>query len=434
MAQSDASSFGAQLIDLALQSGAEAAEVFTERSLNRPVLFEANALKQIETRDSEGISLRLWVEGRPGLAVTHGEMEPQRLVDTAIALSQLNEPELIELTNIPPEIATAEYGQPVAVQQLVDWGKTALSGLLMPEFSDLQCVLELDTETCTTELLNSKGIVCRYTSHLTSVYGSAEWVRGEDFLCIEAEQTRHDTLDIDDFIENMVKRLRWAKSRSSSPQGKVPVLFAGKAADLLWTTVEAALSSKRVIENASPWSDRLSEPIVSPLLTLFQDPYVGPFGCPFDDEGTATRRVKFIHKGELQLFYTDRTTGKQLGCGSTGNGFRPGLERYPSPGLFNLMVLPGKHSFDDLVAKIQDGLIVDQFLGDSGSISGDFDISVDLGYRVKKGKIVGRVKDTLVSGNVYEALNQVIALGNDATWYGSCYTPSILVNGLSVTA
>jgi PmbA protein len=97
------------------------------------------------------------------------------------------------------------------------------------------------------------------------------------------------------------------------------------------------------------------------------------------------------------------------------------------------MVSPGKDSFEDLVAQIQDGLIVDQFLGDSGSISGDFAISVDLGYRVKKGKIVGRVKDTLVSGNVYEALNQVIALGNDATWHGSCYTPSILLDGLSVT-
>jgi PmbA protein len=432
--QSDASSFAAQLIEVALQAGAEAAEVFTERSLNRPVLFEANTLKQIETRDSEGVSLRLWVEGRPGLAVAYGEIDPQKLVDTAIALSQLNEPEAIELTAIPPEIADSEYGKSIEVPQLLDWGKTALSGLNTPEFSDLQCVLELDTETCTTSMLNSKGLACRYISHLTSIYGSTEWVRGEDFLCIEAEQTRHDTLDIPDFVDNMVKRLRWAKSRSRMPTGRMPVLFAGKAADILWTTVEAALSSKRVIENASPWSDRLGEPVVSPLLTLLQDPYIGPFGCPFDDEGISTRRVKFIQDGELQLFYTDRTTGKQLGCGSTGNGFRPGLERYPSPGLFNLMVSPGKDSFEDLVAQIQDGLIVDQFLGDSGSISGDFAISVDLGYRVKKGKIVGRVKDTLVSGNVYEALNQVIALGNDATWHGSCYTPSILLDGLSVTA
>jgi PmbA protein len=82
MVQSNASSFAAQLISAALEAGAEAAEVFTEHSINRPVLFEANVLKQIETRDSEGISLRLWVEGRPGLAVTYGEIEPKRLVET----------------------------------------------------------------------------------------------------------------------------------------------------------------------------------------------------------------------------------------------------------------------------------------------------------------------------------------------------------------
>ncbi len=435
MAQSDASSFAKQLIDAALKAGAEAAEVFTEHSINRPVLFEANVLKQIETRDSEGISLRLWVEGRPGLAVTYGEIEPKRLVETAIALSQLNEPEQIELTAVPPEVVCGEYGKSVEVQQLIHWGKTALSGLLATDLKkDLQCVLELDAETSTTALLNSEGLSCRYISHMNSVYGSAEWVRGEDFLCVEAEQTRHTTLDIPDFVEGIAARLRWAKSRSASPMGRMPVLFAGKAADLLWTTVEAALSSKRVIESASPWSDRLCEPVVSPLLTLLQDPHIGPFGCPFDDEGISTRRVEFIREGELQLFYTDRTTGRQLGCGSTGNGFRPGLERYPTPGLFNLIVVPGDDSFEALVEEIQDGLIVDQFLGDSGSISGDFAISVDLGYRVKKGKIVGRVKDTLVSGNVYDALNQVIALGNDAAWHGSCCTPSILVNGLSVTA
>ena len=434
MTQPNASSFAERLIDVALQSGAEAAEVFTERSINRPVLFEANVLKRIETRDSEGTSLRLWVEGRPGLAVTYGEMEPKRLVDTAIALSQLNEPEQIELTATPPEVADGQYGQAAEVSQLIEWGKTALSTIHTQEFKDLQCVLELDTETTATALLNSEGLACRYTSQMNSVYGSAEWVRGNDFLCVEAEQTRPAILDIPEFVESMVQRLRWAKSRSASPVGRMPVLFAGKAADLLWTTVEAALSSKRVIENASPWNDRLCEPVVSPLLTLLQDPHIGPFSCPFDDEGISTRHIEFIREGELQLFYTDRTTGRQLGCGSTGNGFRPGLERYPTPGLFNLMVLPGDRSFEALVEEMQDGLIVDQFLGDSGGISGDFAISVDLGYRVKKGKIVGRVKDTLVSGNVYEALNQVIALGNDIAWHGSCSTPSILVDGLSVTA
>jgi PmbA protein len=87
----------------------------------------------------------------------------------------------------------------------------------------------------------------------------------------------------------------------------------------------------------------------------------------------------------------------------------------------------------DLVAELEDGIIVDQILGGGAGISGDFSINVDLGYRVKKGQIIGRVKDTMVAGNVYTALKQLMQLGADAEWNGSCYTPSLIVGGLSVT-
>jgi PmbA protein len=434
MVQSPTSSFAERVLAAALQANVQAAEVFVVRSLNRPVLFEANTLKQIETRDSEGVSLRLWVEGRPGMTVAYGEFEPEQLVNTAIALSQLNEPEQIELTAPSPHSPDNTCGETATVPQLINWGNHVLSQLITPEFPGLQCVLELDCETATTELLNSAGLVCRYTDRTLSLYGAAEWIHGEDFLCVEAEQTQRNTLDLDQFVIEIQTRLQWAQKIIASPVGQFPVLFTGKAAELLWSTVEAALNSKRVIERASPWSDRLGELVVSPTLTLRQDPQQGPFGCPFDDEGIPTRRLDFIQDGVLKLFYTDRTTGHILGCGSTGNGFRPGLERYPSPGLFNLMVASGQYSFAELLSQISDGLIVDQVLGDGGSISGDFAINVDLGYRVKKGKIVGRVKDTLVSGNVYQALTQVIALGNDGGWHGSCHTPSILVDGLSIIA
>ena len=100
-----------QLLELAARSGADAAEVFQSRSLSRPVFFEANRLKQLESADSEGTALRLWKNGCPGLAVAYGPVEAQALVDRAIALSQLNEPEDVELAPasqlIYPEIGRA---------------------------------------------------------------------------------------------------------------------------------------------------------------------------------------------------------------------------------------------------------------------------------------------------------------------------------------
>ena len=90
-------------------------------------------------------------------------------------------------------------------------------------------------------------------------------------------------------------------------------------------------------------------------------------------------------------------------------------------------------SFSELVKHLDSGIIIDQILGSGAGMSGDFSINVELGYRVKNGKILGRIKDTMVSGNVYTALKQIIAIGADIDWNGPCYTPSIVVEGLSVT-
>ena len=115
-----------QLLDLAKQAGAEAAEVFQSSSSARPVFFEANRLKQLETNQLEGTALRLWRDGRPGIAVAHGPIEPQALVDKAIAISQLNASEAIELSE-----GTArrypDMGAEVPVAQMIQWGEAAIA-------------------------------------------------------------------------------------------------------------------------------------------------------------------------------------------------------------------------------------------------------------------------------------------------------------------
>ena len=420
-----------QLLELAAKAGAEAAEVYQSRSHSRPVFFEANRLKQLESVQSEGTGLRLWRDGRPGLAVAYGPVEPQALIDRAIALSELGTPETIELTT-GSQTSYPDLGESVSVEQLVNWGKEAIATIREP-YPEILCTAEWDCEVESIRLLNSLGLDCSYTDTTLSGYLGAEWVRGEDFLNVSDGETQRGKLDPTDLAKRILQRLNWAKKNVAPPARRSPVLFTAKAADLLWGTVSAALNGKLVLEGASPWSDRLGEPVTSTLLTLSQAPDIGPYSCPFDDEGTPTRPIVFIQKGVLQLFYADRTTGKTLGSGTTGNGFRPGLGSYPTPGLFNELIKPGERSLADLIAQLDDGLIVDQMLGGVAGISGEFSINVDLGYRVKKGQIVGRVKDTMVAGNVYTALKNLVELGSDAEWNGSCYTPSVIVEGLSIT-
>jgi PmbA protein len=421
-----------QLLDLSRRAGAELAEVYQSKSLSRPIFFEANRLKQLETAQSEGIALRLWRQGKPGLAVAYGAVDPQVLVEKTLAISELNDPETPQI-NAGVKQQYPNLGNQVTVDTLLEMGRSSIQ-MLRSAFPEIICSSQWDCESESIRLVNSLGLDWSYIDTTLSAYIAAEWIRGDDFLSVADGQTERGSLAPEQIVRQIFQRLHWAKINVPPPTGRVPVLFTAKAADLLWETVQAAINGKQVIERASPWSDRLGQQVISKQLTLSQLPNVGPFSCPFDDEGTPTRQLKFIDRGVLQLFYADKTVGEILGSGSTGNGVRSCLGSYPSPGLMNLSIAAGKYSLSEMISQVNEGLIIDQVLGSGAGIAGDFSVNVDLGYLVRRGEVVGRVKDTMVSGNAYIALKNIIAVGNDADWNGPCSTPSILVDGLSVTS
>jgi PmbA protein len=420
------------LLQLASRQGASHAEVYQVTSQSQPVFFEGNHLKQLESSQSVGTALRLWQNERPGLAVAYGKIDAELLVEKAIALAKLNDPEVIELA--PPRKEIHDLGGATAsVPELVTLGNQAIT-LLRDKCPELICSAELESEHETTTLINSQGLDCQCSESGLSYFLGAELIRGEDFLGIYDGEYSKDKLNIDFVIKQMLQRLDWAKGNVTSPQGKIPILLTANAATLLWNTVSSALSGKRVKEKSSPWSDQQQQLVISEKISLSQQPHNQPYDCPFDDEGMPTQELNLITEGVLNQFYCDRTIARELNIEPTGNGFRPGLDTYPSPALVNLIVNSGNANFMELVAHLDHGIIVEQILGGGADISGDFSVNVDLGYRVENGNITGRVKDTAIAGNVYQVLKQVIALGNDAIWNGSCFTPSMIVNGISVVS
>ena len=419
-----------QLLELAIKCRAEAAEVYQSRSLSRPVFFEGNRLKQIETNEAEGTALRLWRNGCPGVAVAYGPAEPKSIVDKALALSMLNPPEFIQLgSNFHPNYSN--LGEDVPIEKLINWGQQTID-TIRTYYPDVVCNGDWECDVETTRLVNTKGLDCYYTDTTLSSYISAEWVRGEDFLSVSDGETERCILQPEKVAAQILQRLDWAKNKITAPNCHVPILFTSKASDMLWSAVQEALNGKQILERASPWANKFGQRVTSSQLTLYQDPKAGPYSCPFDDEGTPSQSVIFVENGILQHSYCDHSVGKQLQVNSTGNGFRPDLGSYPTPSLFNFLVQPGLASLQELIVDMDYGLIIDQILGKDGGISGDFSINVELGYLVKNGQVFGRVKDTMVTGNIYDALKQLVYLGGDADWNGSYYTPSLVVEGLSI--
>ena len=425
-----------QLLEIALKSGCEEAEVYESRSTSRPVFFEANRLKQLESIESEGVGLRIWKDSKVGLAIAYGMVEPQDLVEQAIALSSLNEPEEILLRDSTVTGHPKLYGEEVKVEQMIDWGKSAIAQVL-ENYPEAICGAEWECGRETIRILNSKGLDCGYTDITVDGSLSAELTRGDDFLNVWYGQSERGNLDPEAIAKKVLQYLNWSKKNAKAPSGKLPVIFTGKAADLLWGVVAIAMSGRQVQQKATPWLEKIGQPVISEIFTVSQHPDFGVYSAPFDDEGTPTQEFTWIENGILQGFYGDARTCQELGVTATGNGFRGDLGNYPSPGLFNLAIAANKTIQGDileLAATLKNGLIVDQVLGDDTDLSGDFSVNVDLGYRVKNGKIVGRVKDTMLSGNIYQALNQVTAVASDRHWYGSLYVPAMIVEGLSITS
>ena len=421
-----------EILEIAQKAGAEEAEVYQVISRSHPVYFEANRLKQLETTESEGIALRVWRGGAPGVTVAYGEVTPEALVERALALCSLNPPETIELRADHRQVYPTQ-GNLVARDELVEIGSNAVAQLSALN-SSVICSGELDCEQHTTRLLNTRGTDCQYTDIDLSAFFQVEWVRGEDFFGITDGVEATDALDLQSVQQRIAQGMRWAENMVTPPQGRVPIIFTPKSAPLFWETVIAALNGKRVWEGSSPWGNRAMEQVISDQITLWQDPTRNPERCPFDDEGTPTQHLTLIEKGQLKAFYHDRAIGHLLGRDSTGNGFRPSLGRYPTPSLINLIVAPGTGTLETLISQLDNGLIIDQLLGDETDLSGDFSANIELGYRVEKGQVTGRIKDTMVAGNIYTALNHLIALGGDSQINESYVTPSVLVEGLSVVS
>jgi len=107
----------------------------------------------------------------------------------------------------------------------------------------------------------------------------------------------------------------------------------------------------------------------------------------------------------------------------------------PSPNLDHLRMDPGNNSLAEMISSMDKGIILSGAMGaHSGNIpNGDYSVGVSPGLYVENGKIVGRVKDAMVAGNIYETLKNVISVENKIhPGWGGDY-PAILCDKVSVS-
>ena len=418
-----------------------AAEVFASESESTPVNFEADKLKEISTRQTWGLGIRVFVDGRMGVSSTNDPDKAEELVDRAIELARFGPESELTLPSPSGGAPTIETYDPaieeVTAEAMVDAGRRLINEA-KPLEPDALYGANLTHSTSGFAFLNSSGVSFSHQKSGFGLFVSGTLIRGTDMFFIgEGDRGCQPDWDMQRHIDGLRRQIEWGKEIAPTHAGHMPVLFMPRAvSSVLLGPFLSGINGKTVLQGSSPLGGRIGEQVFDERLTIVDDPTLPlkPPSRSYDDEGVPSRRQFLVENGVMRTILYELQSAAKAGVEPTGSASR-GLGAMPGSGTTHLTIEPGDASFDDMLRTMGDGVIVERLIGmgQGNVLGGDAGGNILLGYRVQGGEVVGRVKDTMLHCNIYEILKDIMAIGAETTELGgSLSTPAILCDGVSI--
>ena len=166
----------------------------------------------------------------------------------------------------------------------------------------------------------------------------------------------------------------------------------------------------------------LGKPIGIPQLNVIDDATLPnlPGSIKYDDEGVLGQRKYLIKDGVLTQRLHSRETAGKMHEKPTGNARSIRANYPPIVRMTNTAIEPGDTSFEEMLEGIEEGVYAVRMLG--GQTNGEmFTFAAAEGYMIRDGKIAEPVSDVTLSGNVFQTLQDIEAIGNDTLYTnGGC--------------
>lgn len=135
----------------------------------------------------------------------------------------------------------------------------------------------------------------------------------------------------------------------------------------------------------------------------------------YDDEGTPATTTQLIKDGVLVGRLHSRETAGKLGETPTGNARCLNYHYAPIVRMTNTWIERGKTPVADLFNGIKEGVYASNWLG--GMTNGEmFTFTAGEAWMIRNGKIAEPVRDVTLSGNVFQTLGDIEAIGDDFYW------------------
>jgi len=419
-------------------SACKDAELFMTKTEEYPVVFEANKLQSVKSKLLQGYSLRVIKDGRLGFASDTEIDDSGSLLEKAIEASKFGPKARFGFWK-GKRFPNAVVFQPKIVSFEMEEAEQ-LGSRIVARLRDLIPEIYVDvklTRVFRENMITTRGGEKVYYKSIFVLLVSALLVREGEFLYINESKMSCD------FPENpfgLIGEIAWkeklCKNTIEPPSKKIPVIFTPKVVPDIVNALTTGLNGRMIITRSSPLTDRIGEQIVDERFTLYDDGLMdyGLMSSPFDDEGVPRQRFPLFEKGVLKNYLLDLSTASLLSSESTASASRT-LLMPPVPSASNLQIQPGEMTYEEMIEDMEEGLIVDQVIGggQSNLLGGEFSMNVELGFLVRNGRIAGRVRNTMVAGNVYDLLkDQLLGIGREATYEDGVLSPHLYFKDVSV--
>lgn len=431
----------------------QGAEVFRLSYETTGVEYANNRLKGCSAKQSAGTAVRVSRDGKLGSAVQSGPCDASELAEVALATAPYGPkawsgfagPSTVE--PMPALYDEREAAQ--TLDELVVWGGRVLDGL-RKRWPDLVCSASASKATARVELRTTAGFEGELRTSSFGVGGGVQASReGDIFQWGSSLDGIPTDEELASFLERCHERIALGMTVADIEPGSWPVVLSPNSLSLMLRVLEAGVKGDAIHEKKSPLAGKTGELILSPRVTIHDDPTWGRTGktVPFDDEGIPARRRAVVDAGVFTGPLTNLEFAAKLGVEPTGNCFREQhIYRHrvlASGGHIaggNWRMAGGDTALADLLASVDRGIYVegsfDCWMGNI--VNGDFAGTLHQAYLIEKGRLVGRLKHRAFSGNIYQVLGERLAdlsreVEQPTNGFDTLEAPHVLVSSMDIS-
>ena len=417
-----------RVLQAAAATGADYAELFTERTVNHTINMIAGKVDTIRDGVVAGAGIRVFKGLRSVTASTVDTSEEGLIRCAGQAAQALGE------GTAPMQIVLKEriFGDihPVKIvpASVSNREKVALlkrGYFAAQEYSDAITqvtgfLLDVDHNIL---IANSEGLYAQDRQIRTRMGISAVAEKDGQTQTGSCNPGRRMGLEMFDEIdpENVgIHAARQAVTMAGAgycPAGVMPVAIDnGFGGVIFHEACGHSLEASSVAYGRSQFTGKLGQRIANEKVTAIDDGTIpNAWGSiNIDDEGTPARKNVLIENGVLKSYMIDKFNGRRMGMESTGNARRQGYSFTPTSRMTNTYIAPGTDRNEDIIASMEYGLYAKEMGGGSvNPLTGEFNFAVNEGYLVRNGKICEPVRGASLVGKGSEVIMNIDMVGSN---------------------